>query len=321
MTGARLRMKNECLALATVGNVNVDLIMGPVAPNLESGTECIVEHDELRVGGAAGNVALAWQALDCPYQIAANVGSDHFGKWLRGRFGKAAANWPITEGGTTVSVGVTHPDGERTFLTTRGHLLALCWPEVEAMLDWQKLSGGVLLLCGCFLTDRLTADYDSLFAHAKRHDVAIALDTGWPLDGWTEGVKAATLGWLSHSQYLLFNEIEATSLSGISDPQKAAHWLLDHMPEGGTVIIKRGGKGALLVRADCSLSCPAPKVELIDSIGAGDVFNAAFFAARARGAQWQEAMQAAVATASLAISTHPRRYRETNEGETIHEFA
>ena len=45
--------------LAVIGNVNVDLIMGPAAPWPQPGTEIIVDHDELRVGGSAGNAALA----------------------------------------------------------------------------------------------------------------------------------------------------------------------------------------------------------------------------------------------------------------------
>ena len=49
--------------LAVIGNVNVDLIMGPAAPWPQPGTEIIVDHDELRVGGSAGNAALAWMAL------------------------------------------------------------------------------------------------------------------------------------------------------------------------------------------------------------------------------------------------------------------
>nr|WP_321454647.1 carbohydrate kinase family protein [uncultured Cohaesibacter sp.] len=314
-------MKKKSLALATVGNVNVDMIMGPVSPNLQSGTEMIVEHDELRVGGAAGNVALAWQALGCPYQIAGNVGTDHFGSWLQSQFGAPAKGWPTANGGTTVSVGITHPDGERTFLTTKGHLLALSWKEVREMLDWQALSGGVLLVCGSFLTDSLTKDYGLMFEHARCHNVKIALDTGWPLDGWTEDVRAQALEWLACSSYLLFNEIEATSLSGMSDMKKAAQWLLEHMPADSTVIIKRGGKGAFLLRSDCSFSLTAPKVELIDTIGAGDVFNAAFFATLAKQGDWRDAMQEAITTASLAISTFPRRYTDQTKRETSHEFA
>ncbi|RUX11139.1 carbohydrate kinase family protein, partial [Mesorhizobium sp. M2A.F.Ca.ET.037.01.1.1] len=107
--------------LAVIGNVNVDLIVGPVAPWPKAGTETVVDHDDLRVGGQAGNTALAWQALGIDFEIAANLGDDQFGRWLREAFGHRAKKWPVRPEGTTLSVGMTHPDGERTFFTTRGH--------------------------------------------------------------------------------------------------------------------------------------------------------------------------------------------------------
>lgn len=106
--------------LAVIGNVNVDLILGPAAPWPKAGTEIIVDHDELRVGGAAGNSALAWQALGVEFEIAANIGSDQFGRWLSEAFGHRSDKWPVRPEKTTLSVGITHPDGERTFFTTRG---------------------------------------------------------------------------------------------------------------------------------------------------------------------------------------------------------
>jgi sugar/nucleoside kinase (ribokinase family) len=294
--------------LAAVGNVSVDLIMGPVPPVLDSGTERIVENNELRVGGSAGNSALAWSALGVAYQFAASTGDDQFGLWLRSTFGDLASKWPTAPTETSLSVGITHPDGERTFLSTRGHLPVLAWREIEAMLDWQELRGGVLLLCGAFLTTGLATDYAQLFDHAKANDVQVALDTGWPLDGWTRQVRADAIGWIARSDYLMFNEIEATSLAERDNVEAAARWLLEHMPENGTVIVKRGPEGALLLRRDCEIAAPAPNVEVIDTIGAGDVFNAAFLAARAERLDWDQALQQAIATASLAISTQPRLY-------------
>ena len=139
--------------LAVIGNVNVDLIVGPVTPWPAAGTEITVDHDELRVGGQAGNSALAWEALGVAYQIAANVGDDEFGRWLRARFGGKAEKWPVRPEHTTLSVGVTHPNGERTFLTTRGHLPRFSLDDVLAVLDGDRLAGGYALLGAAFLTD------------------------------------------------------------------------------------------------------------------------------------------------------------------------
>ena len=224
--------------LAVIGNVNVDLIMGPAAPWPQAGTEIIVEHDELRVGGSAGNAALAWLALGTPFEIAASIGSDRFGVWLAESFGEHAKNWPVHSESTTLSVGITHPDGERTFFTTRGHLPVFCLEDVLAVLDGSRLAGGIALLCGSFLTNALVADYDRLFDWADRHDIAVALDTGWPLEGWTPRNRTAAKTWLSRCRIALFNEVETTKLAGLADPAEAGRILRQAMPHGAIVVVK-----------------------------------------------------------------------------------
>jgi sugar/nucleoside kinase (ribokinase family) len=270
--------------LAVIGNVNVDLILGPAAPWPKAGTEIIVDHDELRVGGQAGNSALVWGALGVDYAIAANVGNDQFGRWLAETFGAHGAAWPVSAENTTLSVGITHPDGERTFFTTRGHLPRFSLDDVFAVLDGNRLAGGYALLTAGFLTDDLTRDYEALFDWADKHEIAVALDTGWPLDGWTEANCEATRQWLSRCGIALFNEIETTTLAGIADPIEAARDLRSHMPDGAIFVVKRGPEGAVAIDTDGDpVAASAPKVKVIDTIGAGDVFNAAFLAALAKG--------------------------------------
>lgn len=295
--------------LAVIGNVNVDLILGPAAPWPTPGTEIIVEHDELRVGGAAGNSALAWAALGVDFAIAANVGNDEFGRWLREAFGPRASKWPMRPEGTTLSVGITHPDGERTFFTTRGHLPRFALADVFGVLDGKQLSGGYALLCGSFLTADLTAEYPALFDWADSHGIGIVLDTGWPLGGWTEENRQATRRWLSRSAGVIMNEVETTTLAGLSDPIEAARSLKAHMPDGAVVVVKCGADGAVGIDADGSVvTASAPQVKVVDTIGAGDVFNAGFLAALAEGRPLHACLEAGIRVASQAISTLPRSY-------------
>ncbi|RUW82000.1 PfkB family carbohydrate kinase [Mesorhizobium sp. M1E.F.Ca.ET.063.01.1.1] len=295
--------------LAVIGNVNVDLIVGPVAPWPKAGTETVVDHDDLRVGGQAGNTALAWQALGIDFDIAANLGDDQFGRWLREAFGSRAEKWPVRPEGTTLSVGMTHPDGERTFFTTRGHLPRFSLDDVLAVLDGKRLSGGYALICGSFLTDDLTRDYGAFFDWAEAHHIAVALDTGWPIDGWTAKNCNATRDWLSRCELALFNEVETTTLAGLASPADAARKIRDGMRKGATVVVKRGPDGAIAIGADGQLiEVPAPRVKVVDTIGAGDVFNAAFLAALARERPLANCLSAAIRVASRAISTLPRDY-------------
>ncbi|RUM22995.1 carbohydrate kinase family protein [Rhizobium vallis] len=304
--------------LAVIGNVNVDLILGPAAPWPKAGTEIIVDHDELRVGGAAGNSALAWQALGVEFEIAANIGSDQFGRWLAEAFGRRSEKWPVRPERTTLSVGITHPDGERTFFTTKGHLPRFSLADVFAVIDGERLRDGYALLCGSFLTDDLTQAYDAFFDWAARHDITVALDTGWPLDGWTDENCAATRTWLSRSGIALLNEVESTTLAGIADPIEAAHEIRSHMPEGAIVVVKRGPDGAVAIGPDGLLvSVAAPAVKVVDTIGAGDVFNAAFLAALAGGEPLVSCLTSGTEVASRTISTLPRSYGPSSPEETV----
>ncbi len=300
--------------LAVIGNVNVDLIMGPAAPWPRPGTEIIVDHDELRVGGSAGNTALAWMACGVPFHIAANVGDDQFGKWLAGELGEHSRNWPVSPQSTTLSVGITHPDGERTFFTTRGHLPHFSLNDVHAVLDGVDIRGGYALLCGSFLTDALVREYEAFFDWADSQDLKIALDTGWPLDGWTDANCEAVRRWLKRCHVSLLNEIETTTLTGEAEPEAAARALKADMPPDAVVVVKRGPDGAIALDAHGVLfTAEAPTVDVIDTIGAGDVFNAGFLAALAEEESLQACLDAGVAIASRAISTFPRSYSQPGQ--------
>lgn len=297
--------------LIAIGNVNVDLIIGPATPWPKHGTEIIVDHDELRVGGCAGNNALAWNALGVDYAVAANIGNDQFGQWLKDGVGEKANKWPISESRTTLSVGITHPDGERTFFTTRGHLASFSFEDVKTSLDGDVIDSAYALLSGGFLTDTLAQDYSSLFDWTDAHNMSVALDTGWPVDGWTEANKTRVFAWLKRCKIALFNEVETITLTGIDDLQMAASALKSKMPVDALVVVKCGSEGALAIGSAGDIySVAAPRVDVIDTIGAGDVFNAAFLAALAQQLPLPTCLEVGVKVASLAVSTNPRSYGE-----------
>ena len=296
-------------ALAVAGNVNVDLIMGPIAPWPVPGSEVLSSHDDLRPGGAAGNTALAWAALGVPFIIASNIGDDVLGRWVQQSFSPASNGWAVTPLPTTISVGVTHPGDERTFFTTAGHLPHLAWPAVKGQLH--GLEGGLLLLCGSFLTGPLTAEYTALFNWAKAHRVDVALDPGWPPQGWTGVICAQARCWLAHTKHLLVNEIEAINLANAANIDAALPILLAQMPEGAVVVVKAGSQGAFAMSAAGVVHVPAPTVPVIDTIGAGDIFNAGYLLAIARDSAIGAAVSAGVQLASIAISTSPRVYQTT----------
>jgi hypothetical protein len=125
--------------------------------------------------------------------------------------------------GTTLSVGITHPDGERTFFTTRGHLPRLSLADVFAVVDGARISGGYALLCGSFLTDDLTRGLRCSSSTGRMASTALRWRStpAGRLDGWTETKLQATRGWLSRCGCALLNEVEATTLAGLDDPDRS----------------------------------------------------------------------------------------------------
>ena len=294
--------------IAVIGNVNADLVMGPQTPWPTPGTEVLLAEGGMRVGGSAGNAALALAALGHPFRIVANRGDDVLGRWLAEPFGAHAAAWTLSAMATTVSVGITHPDGERTFFTAPGHLADFSLEDVRAQLPARAEPGEIALLLGAFVCPALLDGYAALMDDLANRQFCIALDTGWPTDDWTEATRATVLGWLGRTQHLLLNEAETLALSGLASPHEAAAILRERLHQGGAVVVKRGPLGALVATADGVHETPAPVIKVIDTIGAGDCFNAGYLSVIASGGSAASAIEAGVAVASTAISSRPRKY-------------
>jgi sugar/nucleoside kinase (ribokinase family) len=298
--------------ITLIGNVNIDLIMGPSQAWPKQGTEVVLPHSEWRVGGATGNTALALQALNARFSIIANRGNDHFGEWLAEPFGARAAGWNVSSKPSGLSMGITHPDGERTFFTTLGHLQDFSIDDVARQLPSVAEPSEVALLSGAYVTPLLLEKYSELITLLRERGFAIALDTGWPSLGWTDSIRQSVLKWCSSCDHLLLNELETRSLIGpMDDPiEVVARAMMDVVAGGATIVMKRGAKGALACRNGALFKQSAPETKVIDTIGAGDVFNAGYLWALSQGKDLSAVLKFAVETASTAIATQPRRYSE-----------
>ena len=295
-------------AIYVIGNVNVDFILGPVTPWPQPGTETIFPQSELRIGGAAGNSALTLQALGARFHILCNMGDDIFGRWLGESFRPDSKRWPISRTPTTASACLAHPNGERTFLTSQGHLAVTSARHVLALLPKRAKKGEIALLCGGFLSPKLLQGYDKLMEILAARGFEIALDTGWPSGGWTALQRKRVSRWIGKCDHILLNEIETAGLSGKRDIGEAMRWMLRHKKVGATVVIKGGPLGALAWQWDRLVRIQAPKVKVVDTTGAGDVFNAGYLFARSQGLGLKASVSAGVRIASRVIATSPRSY-------------
>lgn len=273
------------------GGVNVDVLLGKVAPWPQVGTEIALDQYALRVGGALGNTALALAALGAEAEFFANVGSDALGA-------------------TALTVGLSHPSGQRTFFTHLGHLERFEVRPLQEAVSWVE-AGSLLMVSGYFLLPGLRACAAELMAEARARGVVTLLDTGWPTEGWTDAVKAELQALLAHCDFFLPNLEEVEALTERRDVATGLE-ALDASCAGRTVV-KLGPGGASYRHEGARVTVPALAVKVEDTVGAGDAFNAGFLAALQRGASWQEATTWAVHIASFAVASRPRRYPSWRE--------
>lgn len=299
--------------LTIIGDIGADLVMGPIAAWPQIGTETIMERSELRGGGSAGNAALAIRHLGLNATLISAIGNDDFGRWLGEQFHGLQTALQVCEVETTVSVGIMHACGERTFFTTRGHLEHLSYPHVIEHLAPAPRPGSIVLLSGVFLLPALRSRYPDLLAHIKSLGYGIALDTGWPGHHWDAATRREVEGWIAQCDHLLINELEATSIAETTDLDAALHSLAGLLPAGAALVVKAGPRGAIGMQHGVRHESPARPAAIFDTIGAGDSFNAGYLLARLRGASMRQAMDAGCDSAAAILVRFPRRQIRAGE--------
>lgn len=287
-----------------LGNVNVDFVLGPVDGWPAIGTEIEVERAEMRAGGSAGNTALALEGLRQPHLLIASTGDDPNGMWLRSAFAARHCDWIDDPGMTTTTVGIVHRGGDRAFFTTPGHLQRADVDVLMARVPVAPRPDAIAIVSGSFLMPSLRDGGARMLRGLADRGWQAAIDPGWPLQGWTELTRGLFFDWLPHCDHVLINDEELIGLTGSADAEPLAAKLR----EGATLVIKRGADGAMALRDETRLEAEAPTVHVIDTVGAGDTFNAAYLAALVGGSSLLAALGAGASVASLAISTYPRRY-------------
>lgn len=181
-----------------------------------------------------------------------------------------------TDGPTSVTAVLIHPDGERSFVVQRGasHELKERQISDDLLRKYDLLYIGSA--CGIPGLDGegLTSSFTGLRCLTVRRL--------WILPGNpTRRSAAQLLPALPNLDFFLPSAYEAMDLSGRDSPGKAA----DYFHEKGVpvVAVKMGGQGALLSAGGKQEVFPAYEGPVVDTTGAGDAFVAGFLAALSRG--------------------------------------
>jgi ribokinase len=113
------------------------------------------------------------------------------------------------------------------------------------------------------------------------------------------GVEVAKL-----ADILIANETEAFELLGLESGDHGWVEIAGKLRTLGpkTVIVTLGGSGAVVAGENQAFHVPAPKVEVVDTTGAGDAFCGAFAVQIANGADLEMAVMTGICAGSISVS-------------------
>ncbi len=288
--------------VTVIGCVQADVVMSPVTDLPAPGGTLLTEQTTVRVGGAGANAALAAVEAGMEVRLIGCIGDDQLGAWMRDQLALAglADELVVIAGETSgLTVVLESPARDRTFLTYLG--VNAGWES--AMIPDDALASDNLLLCDYFVAPRLRGEAARrLLDTARARGARTLFDTTWDPDGFSGETRAEVRALLPSVDVFLPNEVEACALADLDgDAVQAARALQD--VSGGWVVVKRGPRGCFAVGPDrAEIAIPAPAVEVADTTGAGDAFNAGLAHALSGGAAWRDALTSATQFASAIIS-------------------
>ena len=298
-------------SVTVIGCVQADVLTSPVTDLPPSGGTLLTDRVSVRVGGAGANSALALAEAGMGVRLIGCVGDDQLGRWMREELapvGLADELLVATTGSSGLTVALESPQRDRTFLTYLG--VNADWST--EMIPKDALDTENLLLCDYFVAPKLQGDVaQGLLATTRACGGRTFFDTAWDPGGFDVSTRAQVGDVLRFVDVFLPNEAEACALAGVESgaARAAAHHL--QKLSGGWIVVKLGARGCLVAGPDrVALEIPAPVVEIGDTTGAGDAFNAGLIHALSDGAEWPEALTAATRFASAIIARpSDERYR------------
>jgi len=284
--------------ILVIGELNVDLIVSglPTLPVL--GRELLCEDFQMALGSSSAICASWLAALGAAVDFWGEVGCDLYGEFVvnelerRGIGTSGVIRDPAIRTGVTVSL--TYPQ-DRAMFTYLGSIAALRLDDLDLSLlaRYDHLHSASI-----FLQRGLRPGLPTLYRTAKEAGLTTSLDSGWdPEERWGRDIFDV----LPCVDFFVPNEIEALHVTGASTVEEAAAELSRY---AGAVAVKLGRKGALAQAGGQVWKAPGFEVEVVDTTGAGDAFNAGFLYAHVvEGRLIPDALRFANACGAIAITT------------------
>jgi len=282
--------------LLVAGEINPDLILSD--PNLEARfgqTETLVKEAALTIGSSSVIFACGAARLGLKTAFIGVVGKDLFGEFmLQAMATRGIDTSPVildAQQQTGMSV-ILNRGPDRAILTHLGSMNAL---RASDLSDDLLSKTAHLHISSYFLQTKLQPGLPSLLHRAHSLGLTVSLDTNWdPKEAW-KGLNEL----LPLTDIFLPNQNEALAISGSADIEQALGVLSKVCP---TVAIKLGREGAIAQHGKEIIRLPALPVRVVDTVGAGDSFDAGFLFGRLQGWDLESSLALGIVYGSLSTT-------------------
>lgn len=285
----------KSLDICIAGETNLDLILYGLPEQMPVEREILGDAFQMTLGGSSSILAHNLAILGTRVGFISDVGDDDMGKIARTYLDESGAELSHfrQKPGAQTGVTILLPHGRRRHILTYPGVM----PELSVSdLDIAYLtSARHFHLSSLFLLTGLHAGLPRLFDDLKAAGLTLSLDTNDDPAGQWSGVLDLLL---DRIDILLPNEEELLSITRAPNVEAALNLLAPRVP---LIVVKCGARGAIVQFAGQRHHVPSLLVQPVDTIGAGDSFNAGFLSTWLRGEDAVHA--AAIGNLCGALST------------------
>jgi sugar/nucleoside kinase (ribokinase family) len=279
------------------GELNLDLILYGLPEQLMPERELLADRMMLTLGSSSAIVAHNLSSLGSRVGFQSRIGDDPLGRISLERLqesGVDVSKVRVVPGASTTGLTVIlHHAHWRNILTYAGTIAELTWDDLdlEYLADSRHFH-----FSSYYLQKSLRPRVAELFRHLKSKGLTISLDTNDdPDDRWEGGLHEL----LPHVDVFLPNEREACKAAGTKTLEDAIGKLSEMVP---LLVVKLGRKGALAQKGSERFTAETKEVVPVDSVGAGDSFDAGFLHEYVRGSDLAKCLAGGNAAGALSTT-------------------
>ncbi len=283
--------------ILVAGELNADLVMSGLPSLPQLGRELIGDDFQTVMGSSSAITAARLAKLGADVDFVGAIGDDGLGEFVidaLSQYGVGIGQIAKVTERTGVTIALTYAQ-DRALLTFPGTIATYSGDNITSNLlaDYTHIHVGSF-----FLQTALQPNLAKIFQLAHENGLTTSLDVGWdPNENWSRNPYLFPT--LQHVDFFIPNQDEAHAILEDNQPVQVLSEKV-----GGIVIVKRGKDGAIAYNRDGEIAAvPSFKVEVVDTTGAGDAFNAGFiYATCTQQKDIPDAMRFAAACGSQAVT-------------------